>query len=128
MTKISLALISLLVVGMAGVSQAEAGAGSVLLGQSTFESRCERNGGALDGANGAVACDFGDLLVSCDFADAYAHCDWNGAQGHRAVTRLIGALTADSIVDGVDGSGPAGGKGKGKGGGGFQQDLPKKGF
>jgi hypothetical protein len=128
MTKISLALISLLVVGMAGVSQAQAGAGSVLLGQSTFESRCERNGGSLDGVNGAVACDFGDLLVSCDFAVAYAHCDWNGAQGHRAVTRLIGALTADSIVDGVDGSAPASGKGKGKGGGGFQQDLPKKGF
>jgi hypothetical protein len=126
MTKITLALISL-VVGLAGVSQAHAGAGSVLLGQSTFEDRCEFNGGALDGADGSVACDFGDLLVSCDFAEAYAHCDWNGAQGHRGVTRLIGALTADSIVDGADGAG-AGKGGKGKGGGFQQPNLPKKGF
>ena len=125
MTKITLALISL-VVGLAGVSQAHAGAGSVLLGQSSFEDRCYTNGGTLDIDGAALGCDLGGLLVSCDFADAYASCEWNGAQGHRGVTRLIGSITPDSIVDGADGA--SAGKGKGKGGGFQQPNLNKKGF
>ncbi len=70
MTKISLAPISILV-GMAGVSQAQAGLPAAFCSASRL-SRAAANshGGALDGANGAAARDFGDLLVSCDFADA----------------------------------------------------------
>lgn len=101
MKTISIVLFSLLALA-GGVSNTQAGTGTVLLAQSAFEMRCELSGGALDGVSGNLACDLGDLVVSCEWTGAYADCGWEGMQ-NRKVVRLIGQVTPVSLSEGSGG-------------------------
>jgi hypothetical protein len=102
MTKLTFAVIAL-VAGLAGVSQAQAGAGSYMLGSSTFEDRCEANGGDVFDIDGGLGCDLGGLEIGCAFAGAQTYCEWDGAQNARGVGRVLGVAQAQSLSEQVQG-------------------------
>lgn len=94
-TKLSLAFL-VIAAGLAGASQAQAGAGAFQLGGSAFESRCETNGGDFYPAG---SCDLGSLLIECEFVGAETWCEWDGAQNARGVSRVLGAAMAESLSE-----------------------------
>lgn len=101
-TTLTIALFAI-VAGLAGVSQAQAGAGSYQLGSSTFEARCEANGGDLFAAGNGTGCDLGTVQIGCAFTGATTYCEWNGSQNQRAVSRVLGVATAESLSETVQG-------------------------
>lgn len=112
MTKTKLTFAFLVIAaGLAGASQAQAGAGAYQLGSSAFESRCEANGGDFYPAG---SCDLGNLQIECDFVGAATWCEWDGAQNARGVSRVLGLAEAESLSE------QSAGKGKSKGKGGFK--------
>ncbi|HEY9011665.1 MAG TPA: hypothetical protein VIN06_11660 [Devosia sp.] len=103
--KRKLAVAVAMIAGLTASGQAGE-AGDVLLGQPTFEARCESGGGAVDSGEAIALCDLGDLVVRCDFAGAYATCNWRGAPSNRRLAALLGALPADSLSE-RGGGGPS---------------------
>ena len=100
MTKTKLTFAFLVIAaGLAGASQAQAGAGSYQLGSSAFESRCEANGGDLFDLDGGLGCDLGGLEIGCAFAGAQTYCEWDGAQNARGVSRVLGVAMAESLSE-----------------------------
>jgi hypothetical protein len=85
-----------LVAGLAGVSQAQAGAGNYQIGSSQFADRCIDNGGDL---YGNLGCDLGDVQIDCTFSGVETYCEWDGAQNKRAVVRVLGMATPESIAE-----------------------------
>lgn len=107
MTKTKLTFAFLVIAaGLAGVSQAQAGAGAYQLGSSAFENRCEANGGDFYAAG---TCDLGSLVIECEFAGAQTWCEWDGAQNARGVSRVLGVAMAESLADGSTGGKKKGG-------------------
>lgn len=98
-TKLTLALVAI-VAGLAGASQAQAGAGSYLLGSSQFIDRCQANGGNL---YGDLGCDLGHVQIDCTFAGAQTFCEWEGAQNIRGVSRVLGIAMAESLSEQASG-------------------------
>jgi hypothetical protein len=94
-TKLTFALI-VVAAGLAGVSQAQAGAGAYQLGSSAFESRCEANGGDFYPTG---SCDLGSMQIECDFVGAETFCEWDGAQNARGVSRVLGVAVAESLSE-----------------------------
>lgn len=106
-TKLTFALIAI-VAGLAGVSQAQAGAGAYQIGSGAFADRCVDNGGDFFPAG---SCDLGNVQIECDFVGAQTFCEWEGPQNARGVSRVLGVAMADSLA------GTTAGGGKKKGGG-----------
>ena len=103
-----LAVAIAMIAGLAAASAHAGEASDILIGQPTFEARCETGGGAVDSGEAIALCDLGDLVVKCDFAGAYAACNWRGAPSNRRLTALLGALPADSLSErSANGGGPS---------------------
>ena len=104
-TKLTFALIAI-VAGLAGVSQAQAGAGAYQIGSGAFADRCVDNGGDFFPAG---SCDLGNVQIECDFVGAQTFCEWEGPQNARGVSRVLGVAMAESITDGSTGGKKKGG-------------------
>lgn len=94
-TKLTFALVAI-VAGLAGVSQAQAGAGAYQLGSGAFADRCEANGGAFYPAG---SCDLGNVQIDCEFVGAQTWCEWDGPQNARGVSRVLGVAMAQSLSE-----------------------------
>jgi hypothetical protein len=107
-TKLTFAL-AIVVAGLAGASQAQAGAGNYQIGSSQFADRCLDNGGDV---YGDLSCDLGEVQIDCTFSGVKTYCEWDGAQNKRAVVRVLGMATAESLSEA--GGGQSGKKKTGK--------------
>jgi hypothetical protein len=99
MTKLAFVVVAL-VASVVGVSQAQAGAGSYMLGGAQFADRCEASGGNV---YGDLGCDLGHVQIDCIFEGAQTYCEWEGAQNVRGVSRVLGVAMAESLSEPVQG-------------------------
>jgi hypothetical protein len=115
--KITFALFAMLG-GLVSATQAQAAAGTVMLGPTNFANRCLDQGGAFFPLGDGYSCELATTQIDCLFEGANAYCEWEGGPNKREVIRVIGMLDAESLA------GQSFGGAKKKGGGINIPDLP----